>query len=411
MQRTHEAGRAAPLVLELVSGTVILHGEEVELPPREFRLLAALAKRVGEPVSSAELMEVVWAEDAEWTPPHNLIVLVSKLRRLIDGPTKFGRNIRNRRRRGYVLDLDPDQVIVIEGPGDEEAADRVVYLDQSETIATPETPGTEDLKPQGKTVEDEPAEAPQQGVALPSEPRRSRRLAGVAALAVGLLATSWGTGYVLSSRDAPGAAIAEQPEDDIDHQIEKDAPSGRGGKAGKADKRDGSEGKRKNRQGRGSGSAAIAAPGTSTDDNLSDPNGTKESSQGSSETSDNDQQPAPALPPAPTRYLYHLVNPETGDHFVTTDSATASQQEARGYEGGPIARVYTYREDNTKAISTNRGTAYVFIGATPKTDPASRTIALWYSTDGAGDFFYTTIESQAKRDGWTGTRVGYVRTL
>ena len=133
--------------------------------------------------------------------------------------------------------------------------------------------------------------------------------------------------------------------------------------------------------------------------------------QSSRKGSAREQAPPPALPPAPTRYLYHLVNPETGDHFVTTDSATAHEQEARGYEGGPIARVYTYREDNTRAITTNRGTAYIFTGSAPKTEPASQTIALWYSTNDAGDFFYTTSQSQAEQAGWTGSIIGYVRAL
>ena len=154
----------------------------------------------------------------------------------------------------------------------------------------------------------------------------------------------------------------------------------------------------------------MAAPITTQDS--SDPaTDTSNSTQGSRKGSQGGQAPAPALPPAPTRYLYHLVNPETGDHFVTTDPATASEQEARGYEGGPIGRVYTSREDNTKAITTNGGTAYIFIGGAPKTEPPSSTTALWYSTDNDGDFFYTTSESQAKQSGRTGSVIGYVRDL
>lgn len=406
MQKTDQAGRAAPLVLELVSGTVILHGEEIELPPREFRLLAALARRVGEPVSSAELMEVVWAEDAEWTPPHNLIVLVSKLRRLLDGPTKFGKNIRNRRSRGYMLDLDPGEVVIIEPPTDEEAAERVVYLDENEPIATPEEPVTEDVQSREQTVVAGSIEVPHQELAL--SPKSSRRLGGVAALVLALLAGSWGAGYVLSSRDTPRSS-ADQPNDDSGSQQEGQVAGESGNPPDKTrggDNRQ-QERRRQSKKGNPATGPVIAAPETSTDDVDSDPSG----SQGSGEGSKDDQAAAPALPPAPTRYLYHLVNPTSGDHFVTTDSATASEQEARGYEGGPIGRVYTSREDNTKAITTNHGTAYIFIGSAPKTEPASRTIALWYSTNDAGDFFYTTSESQAKQSGWTGSLIGYVRAL
>jgi hypothetical protein len=227
-----------------------------------------------------------------------------------------------------------------------------------------------------------------------------------------LLAGSWGAGYVLSSRDAP-RSIADQPEDDAESQQELGAPSEGGGQPEESRRggRREQERRRESKKGNRANGPVIAAPGASTNDNLSDQSGTQDSSQGSREGGKKDQEPAPTLPPAPTRYLYHLVNPETGDHFVTTDSATASEQEARGYEGGAIARIYTYREDNTKAITTNHGTAYIFIGSAPKTEPASTTVALWYSTNDAGDFFYTTNEVQAKQSGWTGSIIGYARAL
>jgi hypothetical protein len=117
------------------------------------------------------------------------------------------------------------------------------------------------------------------------------------------------------------------------------------------------------------------------------------------------------LPPAPTRYLYHLVNQESGDHFVTTDGNVASQYQARGYDGGAIGRIYTSAVDDTRAISTNQGTAYIFISSTPKTEPASRAAPLWYSTNNAGDFFYSTSEAEAKQAGWSASVVGYVGAL
>jgi hypothetical protein len=120
--------------------------------------------------------------------------------------------------------------------------------------------------------------------------------------------------------------------------------------------------------------------------------------------------PPPSYPPAPTRYLYHLVNQETGDHFATTEASTASEYQAMGYEGGAIARVYSYQEKDTKAISTNQGTAYIFTSSAAKTEPASQVVTLWYSTNGS-DFFYTTNEAEAKRSGWQGSAIGYARSL
>ena len=96
---------------------------------------------------------------------------------------------------------------------------------------------------------------------------------------------------------------------------------------------------------------------------------------------------------------------------MTTDGNLTSQYQARGYEGGAIGRVYTSAVEGTRAISTNHGTAYIFINSAPKTEPASRAIPLWYSTNNAGDFFYSTNESEAKRAGWSASVVGYVRSL
>ena len=156
--------------------------------------------------------------------------------------------------------------------------------------------------------------------------------------------------------------------------------------------------------------AVIAGPGSSDT-----PSGTVSDGSGASQGSgkgSQDKKPPPApLPPAPTRYLYHLVNEQTGDHFVTTDGNTASEYEAKGYEGGAIGRIYSYQEDGTRAITTDAGTAYVFISSSPKTEPASKAIGLWYSTNNDGDFFYTTSESEAKQAGWSGSLIGYVRSL
>jgi hypothetical protein len=119
----------------------------------------------------------------------------------------------------------------------------------------------------------------------------------------------------------------------------------------------------------------------------------------------------PALPAAPTRYLYHLFNAKSGDHFVTTAADVASTYQARGYQGGAIGRVYTSPEDGTKAIATNRGTAYIFTGARPRTNPASSTVPLFFARNDKGDFFYTTNEAEASQEGWSSSLIGYVRTL
>lgn len=401
MQRTDDAGRAAPLVLELASGTARLRGEELELPLREFKLLAALAARVGEVVPSVALIKAVWP-DAPWTSSNDLYTLVSKLRRLIDGPDKFGNNIRNRRGFGYVLDLEPDQLVVID------------------PARVEPTPLTIDLNEKGSEPPPEPA------VAAPAETdseqpsptavarRNPLRTAPPWALLVALLlAASWGAAYVVSSRssDGPEARTSlEQVPDVGQAEVPKKTEPTEPRRPQR--KEEGKKQSRNGQTGKSGPAVVVAAPGSAdTPSTTTAPAAPPGSTKGSRKGSENKEPAPPQLPPAPTRYLYHLVNQQTGDHFVTTEASTASEYQAMGYDGGAIARVYSYQEKHTKAISTNQGTAYIFISGSPKTEPDSRAVPLWYSSNGKGDFFYTTNESEAKASGWQGSVIGYARSL
>lgn len=400
MQKTDDAGRTAPLVLELASGTARLHGEELELPLREFRLLAALAARVGEPVASDLLIKAVWP-DAPWTSNNDLYVLVSKLRRLIDGPDKYGNNIRNRRGFGYLLDIERDQLVVID-PQPVEPIPLTIDLtgrppqDPVPQSSVAEPPASdEELRPSAALV------------------RRGRRWPFAASLAIALIAASWGAGYVLSKRNSDQHEVTRGGSPEIQ------PPSSASENKGSSVREDGRRRPRKDEKerrprkshtARPGSAVVIADPGT-TDATTEPVPATSRPRQGSPNGEKEKEPVPPALPPAPTRYLYHLVNQSTGDHFVTTDGNTASEYEAMGYEGGPIARVYTYNEEGTKAISTNHGPAYIFISSSPKTEPSSRAVALWYSTNHAGDFFYATSEAEAKQSGWQATVIGYARSL
>lgn len=410
MQTTPESARTVPLFIDLAAGTVTVHGEEVELPLREFTLLAALARRVGEPLSSSELLKIIWAEDAEWTAPENLRILVTRLRRRIDGPTKFGQHIRNRRGFGYLLDLHPEEVVVTEGFKGHESVTAASDLQPADDLVALPGPTVPELVP--TTASQRPVSSPDESVATHSS-RGSRRLAAIAALVSALVAGSWSTGYLLSSSDDEPPVIAQEAEPQrrepsvaTTHEDPASKPR-RQQRRERARTRDAV----RNRIHEPDSSMAMAAPHQSAVNSEADSANSQNTRQAPPESREKDASIAPALPPPPTRYLYHLVHPENGDHFVTTDPGTVSEQEAKGYQGGPIGRVYTYREDNTKAIQTNRGTAYIFVEAAAKTEPASRTAALWYSTNGAGDFFFTTSQSQAGQDGWTASHIGFVRTL
>ena len=404
MQRIQDSGRTATLVLELSSGTAILHGEEVELPFREFRLLAELAARVGDPVPSSDLIEAVWP-DEPWTPKENLYILVTRLRRLVDGETQFGKNIRNRRGYGYVLDLDPDEVAVTEtrrerpdpapAPLTTEAAEAGPYASEHPV----EEEGTRSLHPVSR------------------DRRPLLRIALASGLSALLIAGSWAAGYIVSDIQADetrsgtaGGQTTSEPEASADQR----AP--RRGDRGRSEPKS-PDNRQKDRKRGGSRNAAGGAPAPPPAGAVAvAPNvaGPPTSTQGSSKGSAEKKEPAPPqLPPAPTRYLYHLVNPETGDHFVTTDGGTASSYEGKGYTGGAIGGIYTSPPQGveTKSISTNHGTGYIFAGSSPRTEPASRAIPLYYSSNGKGDFFYTTDSGEANRSGWSGNLIGYVRGL
>jgi DNA-binding response OmpR family regulator len=90
------------LRIDRLARRVTVADEPVELAPREFDLLAALAVRAGEVVSHDELIEKVW--DAHWTKStHTLAVHVSALRSKLHDVTGAP-TISTVAGRGYRLD-------------------------------------------------------------------------------------------------------------------------------------------------------------------------------------------------------------------------------------------------------------------------------------------------------------------
>jgi two-component system OmpR family response regulator len=75
--------KLADLELDLLARTVTRGGRELELLPREFRLLEFLMRHAGQVVSRSMLLEKVW--DYHFDPQTNVIdVHVSRLRQKID---------------------------------------------------------------------------------------------------------------------------------------------------------------------------------------------------------------------------------------------------------------------------------------------------------------------------------------
>ncbi|MEM8902334.1 MAG: response regulator transcription factor [Actinomycetota bacterium] len=72
------------LTIDLGARRVTLDGEEVEVPPREFDLLAHLAQRPGVAFSRADLLREVWGSSPEWQDPSTVTVHVRRLRNRVE---------------------------------------------------------------------------------------------------------------------------------------------------------------------------------------------------------------------------------------------------------------------------------------------------------------------------------------
>lgn len=407
-------GRVGSLVIELAARTAKIDGTRVELPPTEFALLAVLAARPGEVVSHKILAAEAFGEGAPMAP-HDLHWRIWKLRDLIGDGDRGHKLVENRRGQGYVLDLPPNAVEVVEGVAPEPAsASDVIHLDDQPVPAI-----TRPAALAGEPAADLPASLPAvdaDDTATAGSPRRRPRpvavLVGVAVTLVALGA-SWSAGYLISSTRSRSSTPSAPAAGSVSSEEEPEAAR-KSRRAGKGRER--REPRASNRQrSRKDANSEVAVHSPAGPPPPAQSIQTQEASEQTSPQSK--PEPAPAkprpapLPPAPTRYLYHLVHPETGDHFVTTDGNITSQQEARGYEGSAIARVYTSAVEGTRAISTNQGTAYIFVASSPKTEPETRAVPLWYSTNNQGDFFYTTSENEARQAGWSASRIGYVGSL
>lgn len=77
--------RVGPLDMDLIDRTVMREGREIELLPREFRLLEYLMRRPNQVLTRTMLLEDVW--NYRFIPQTNLVdVHIGKLRRKVDAP-------------------------------------------------------------------------------------------------------------------------------------------------------------------------------------------------------------------------------------------------------------------------------------------------------------------------------------
>ena len=403
MDEKRDARRA--LVLELSCGAAVVEGRRIELPPREFALLRALAERPGEAVALDELIRAAWPESHEWTPKDDLYVLMTRLRRAIDGDARFGDHIRNRRGFGYMLDLSPDQVSLVPTLAGQGAAKDVEEPNAPSQTIPPETAArARDVIPH----------------------RRRARLRPVAIALVSLIAVvaSWVIGFNIAGHDGvdvtqdrarPSAEETPAPQADREgarksndtRQQKKDPGEDKGKDEGESSRGDDAASPV------GSGETTLIASAPSAPEAESQETSTSQPSADTGVASgqpgqQKEREPEPPPPPQPDAVLYHLVNAE-GEHFMTTSSSSAEEKRAAGYSMSGEGRVFSSSEEGTVAIGLHEGSAYVY--ASVSGAPEGSNVAALYKLSKAGRFFYTTSSSlanQAQAEGWGRVTAGYV---
>lgn len=392
--------RAGSLVVELAARTVLVDGRRVELPPTEFSLLAVLAARPGEVITHKELLKEAFGDSA-YMDTQNLHWRIWNARKLIGDRDK--KLIKNRRGEGFVLEakrveildgLAPDSDLVAAAPSE----DIVIRLEEPEPA--------EPAPPVGPPPIDD------------NSARRRLVLSPMALLIVGLIAGlalggSWLAGFTLSKLSGSSPEVAAPNHEERKPQVGEDSRS----KDGRDDVRKGEN--RKGRTDNGTRNVAAAPIGdvgtgdVTSGNSVDSPTGNADHSGSSQDQSSlgDEQKPEPPPPPQPDAQLYHLVNPETGDHIMTMSSSVSNQKQAEGYEATLEGGVFTSREKGTVAIGLDSGSAFVY--GTPSAAPDDVSVTALYRLSSGDDFFYTTSSSaanQAQAQGWSRSTSGYVTT-
>jgi DNA-binding winged helix-turn-helix (wHTH) protein len=97
--------RVGPLALDLLDRTAKRGDREIDLRPREFRLLKYMMQRNDKLLTRATLLKEVW--NYKFVPETNLVdVHMGRLRRKVDGPNEAPL-IRNVRGAGFILSATP----------------------------------------------------------------------------------------------------------------------------------------------------------------------------------------------------------------------------------------------------------------------------------------------------------------
>ncbi|MDQ3878720.1 MAG: helix-turn-helix domain-containing protein, partial [Actinomycetota bacterium] len=111
MQAPRGPQEVESLQLETSLCRALVDGVAVDLPPKEFQLLARLAGSPGEPIAARSLIQEVWPENPLMTP-QDLYWYIWRLRKRLGDDARARKLIGNRPRVGYLLDLPQDAVSI-----------------------------------------------------------------------------------------------------------------------------------------------------------------------------------------------------------------------------------------------------------------------------------------------------------
>jgi DNA-binding winged helix-turn-helix (wHTH) protein len=102
--------RVGPLEIDLLDRTAKRGDRQIDLRPREFRLLKYMMQRRDQVLTRETLLKEVW--NYKFVPETNLVdVHLGRLRRKVDGPNEAPM-IRNVRGAGFVLSANPSRRIL-----------------------------------------------------------------------------------------------------------------------------------------------------------------------------------------------------------------------------------------------------------------------------------------------------------
>ncbi|MEY4742721.1 MAG: hypothetical protein RIR34_60 [Actinomycetota bacterium] len=109
VEANQEQEAARGIVIDIARHRVFTDGENAELTYKEFELLNYLISNEGETISRRELVDAVWADDADEAPNERTIdVHVRRLRAKITGYEDIIRTVRG---GGYRFDRHPDVLV------------------------------------------------------------------------------------------------------------------------------------------------------------------------------------------------------------------------------------------------------------------------------------------------------------